>query len=185
MWYIYVELKLWSILEYPSSKVVKVIKMCEFLSSPSESGRSAVPSVRPAAVIFINFQIRIRFGERERVPLLSVWFPLINSYNTTLFFFFNDKRFFLFFSILDILDQTLWLPHLNKRTHHIHGGRQVMLGQNSVKRVWREIFTILILIIQTAGGQFSKKFPLVACFHQKFFSLFIDDKSLLTMQWMQ
>ena len=157
--------------------------MCESLSSPSESGRSAVPSVRPAAVIFINFQIRIRFGERERVLLLSVWF--LWSILTTLVFFISMGNIFLFFSILDILDQTLWLPHLNKRTHHIHGGWQVMHEKNFENRVWREIFTILILIIQTAGGQFSKKFPLVACFHQKFFSLFIDDKSLLTMQWMQ
>ena len=160
--------------------------MCESLSSPSESGRSAVPSVRPAAVIFINFQIRIRFGERERerVLLLSVWF-LWSILTTLHFFIFNEKHFFLFFSILDILDQTLWLPNLNKRTHHIHGWWQVMHEKNFENRVWREIFTILILIIQTAGGQFSKKFPLVACFHQKFFSLFIDDKSLLTMQWMQ
>ena len=99
--------------------------MCKSLSSPSESGRSAVPSVRPAAVIFINFQIRIRFGEREGVLLLSVW--SLWSILTLLSFSFSweGRDGVWFFSIVDILDQTLRLPHPNKRTHHLHRGWQV------------------------------------------------------------
>ena len=159
--------------------------MCESLSSPSESGRSAVPSVRPAAVIFINFQIRIRFGERERVLLLSVWF--LWSILTTLLFFISMGNIFLFFSILDILDQTLWLPHPNKRTHHLHCGWQVNEyvihdGQIYEMDLKRNLYN---LNLNNSNSRRSHCSALVACFHQKKFSLFIDDKSLLTMQWMQ